>query len=90
MTPDEARAREGLSPIVGGDSAYMQRQMVPIDKIGGLLDAETEAKKEPPPAPELPAEKPEDKAPDEDAKFIDVELAKTLIESLMLKKAKHD
>ena len=41
MTPSEARGREGLGPIAGGDSAYLQRQMVPIDKIGELLEAET-------------------------------------------------
>ena len=40
MTPSEARGREGLGPIAGGDSAYLQRQMVPIDKIGDLLEAE--------------------------------------------------
>jgi HK97 family phage portal protein len=39
MTPSEARAREGLPPIKGGDVAYMQRQMTPIDKIGDLLKA---------------------------------------------------
>jgi HK97 family phage portal protein len=47
MTPSEARGREGLGPIAGGDSAYLQRQMVPIDKIGELLAAEAA----PPPAP---------------------------------------
>lgn len=42
LTPNEARAREGYSEIEGGQSAYLQRQMVPIDKIGKLLDAEAE------------------------------------------------
>ena len=37
MTPTEARGREGLGPIKGGETAYLQRQMVPIDKIGDLL-----------------------------------------------------
>lgn len=30
MTPNEARAEEGLPPIDGGDQLYMQQQMVPI------------------------------------------------------------
>ncbi len=41
FTPNEARRREGMSPIEGGDAVYMQRQMTPIDKLGDLLDAET-------------------------------------------------
>lgn len=40
MTPNEARAREGLGRLAGGDELYMQRQMVPIAKIGELLEAE--------------------------------------------------
>lgn len=49
MTPSEARGREGLGPIDGGDSAYLQRQMVPIDKIADLLAQE--AARAPDPAP---------------------------------------
>jgi HK97 family phage portal protein len=64
MTPSEARVREGLSPIEGGDSAYLQRQMVPIDKIGDLLEAEAEAKKAPPASPEPPKPDGEDKPND--------------------------
>ena len=55
MTPDEARAREGLNKIKGGDSAFLQRQMVPIDKISDLLEKETE-KPEPVVAPPPPEE----------------------------------
>lgn len=40
FTPNEARSREGLGPLAGGNAAYLQRQMVPIDKIGDVLDAE--------------------------------------------------
>lgn len=40
-SPNEARNREGLGPIAGGESAFLQRQMVQIDKIGELLEAET-------------------------------------------------
>lgn len=30
FTPNEARAREGLSPVPNGDECYMQQQMVPL------------------------------------------------------------
>jgi HK97 family phage portal protein len=30
MTPNEAREREGLSPVANGDTPYMQQQMVPL------------------------------------------------------------
>jgi HK97 family phage portal protein len=55
FTPNEARSREGVGPIEGGDTAYLQRQMTPIDKIGDLLDAETAAKAAPPEPPKQPA-----------------------------------
>jgi len=90
FTPTEARAREGLSPIKGGDSAYLQRQMVAIDKIGELLDAEIAAKITPPaPAVDtIPSEDPQapvDAIPVEAGKDIDVELAKALLENYMRK-----
>lgn len=88
MTPDEARAREGLSPIKGGDVAYLQRQMTPIDKIGDLLEAETEAKLAPPPAPVAPApEDPQEPAVEEETvegKGLDVEVAKALLTAYMV------
>lgn len=34
MTPNEARAKEDMNPIVGGDRLYMQAQMTPIDQLG--------------------------------------------------------
>jgi len=37
MTPNEARARESLPPVDGGDSLFLQRQMVPIDKINDII-----------------------------------------------------
>lgn len=33
-TPNEARAKEDLPPLNGGDELYMQQQMVPISRIG--------------------------------------------------------
>jgi len=85
MTPSEARVREGLSPIKGGDAAYLQRQMVPIDKIGELLEAEAKAKKEPKPEP-APAPAPESKSAELD---FDTTVAKELIRGLMYRK-QHD
>jgi HK97 family phage portal protein len=89
MTPDEARAREGLSPIKGGDVAYLQRQMVPVDKIGDLLEAETAAKTQPapaaaPPVQEEPPEEPEDEP--QEAKGLDVGIAKALLTAYMVNK----
>ena len=40
MTPNEARAMESLSGIDGGDSAFLQKQMIPIDEIKELLERE--------------------------------------------------
>jgi len=90
MVPNEARAREGLSPVNGGDVAYLQRQMTPIDKIGDLLDAETKAKLNPPQPMQAPAAKPDpapvpDPVADETGKDIDVEVAKALLANYMRK-----
>lgn len=41
-TPNEGRAREGLPPVKGGDEAFLQRQMVPISKIGEILENEAD------------------------------------------------
>lgn len=35
FTPNEARISEGLNPMPGGDSLFMQTQMMPLDAIGG-------------------------------------------------------
>lgn len=80
MTPDEARAREGLNRIKGGDSAFLQRQMVPIDKIGDLLEQETK-QPEPPIAP-----KEEPLAADESAKA-DPVITRALMVDMMRQKA---
>lgn len=96
MTLDEARAKEGLSPIEGGDTAYLQRQMTPVDKIGDLIEAETkraEAAAKPQPAPAVaPAEPPkkEEPATIEPAKDIDVSVAKALIQQYMIARAQND
>ena len=38
MTPNEARNKEGWSSKEGGDSLMVQQQMIPIDKIGEILN----------------------------------------------------
>lgn len=80
FTPNEARAREGLGPIDGGEAAYLQRQMVPIDKIGDVLDAEIDAKSPNDPEPVIPAapDQPQDNAEAELPKALDVEILKDL------------
>lgn len=82
MTPSEARAREGLGPIKGGDSAFLQRQMVPIDRIAALLDREGERKEQeqaPPPQPE------DDPAPAGDGKLFDGDMVGAMVENMILK-----
>lgn len=60
LTPNEARKSEGLTPIEGGDGAFMQRQNTPIDLLDQLAAAELKNATAPPPpapapAPALPA-----------------------------------
>jgi HK97 family phage portal protein len=50
FTPNEARAREGLGPIDGGNSAFLQRQNTPIDLLSQL--AANELAKPDPAAPD--------------------------------------
>lgn len=64
MLPNEARLREGLVPIEGGDTAYLQRQMVPIDKIGDLVEAEIAKASATPAPPQSAATPPEQDQPD--------------------------
>jgi HK97 family phage portal protein len=87
FTPDEARALEGLSPIEGGGTAYLQRQMTPIDKIGDLLEAEAAAKKAPEPAPVVEPdgdEKPEKSiAPTQEERGVDPDVMSALLSKMM-------
>jgi hypothetical protein len=65
--------------------------MVPIDKIGDLLEAEAEAKKAPPASPEPPKpdgeDKPNDPPAEPEAKAFDGEVASALLFQLIQKKA---
>jgi HK97 family phage portal protein len=87
FTPNEARALEGQSPIDGGDTAYLQRQMVPIDKIGDLLEAEAEAKKAPEPAaaaaPEPDADDTPTDAPTQEERSVDPDVMSALLSKMM-------
>jgi HK97 family phage portal protein len=77
FTPNEARSREGVGPIEGGDTAYLQRQMIPIDKIGELLEAEAAAKNAPPEPPNQQAA-PEPVDTPQPEKDLDTEVVKAM------------
>ena len=51
LTPNDARRREGLSPVKGGDQAFLQKQMVPVNLLSELAAADLKKLKEPPPPP---------------------------------------
>lgn len=80
FTPDEARAREGLSPIKGGDAAFLQRQMVPINLINDLLERENQQAAEPEPMPEA---EPVPTAESEEQKTFDSEVAQLFIKDMI-------
>jgi HK97 family phage portal protein len=40
LTPNEARRVEGLSPVEGGDTCFLQRQMTPVDLLPKLATAD--------------------------------------------------
>jgi HK97 family phage portal protein len=82
FTPNEARNREGLGPIDGGDTAYLQRQMTPVDKISDVLESEISANNTPEPAPQP---KPEPTPAPAD-KEIDVDVTKTLVAHMIHRK----
>lgn len=50
-TPNEARKSEGLNPIEGGDTVFMQQQMVPVE----VLSSRADLKAKPPNQPTPPA-----------------------------------
>jgi phage portal protein BeeE len=63
LSPNEARQGEGLPPVDGGGTVFLQKQMVSIDLLAQLHAAEITRAATPPPAP-LP--EPEDDEPEED------------------------
>jgi HK97 family phage portal protein len=46
-SPNEVRRREGLSPVVGGDGVWLQRQMTNVDLLAQLNAAELQGKVQP-------------------------------------------
>lgn len=85
MVPDEARAREGLGPVAGGDKAYLQQQMVPMDLLTEIHLAKLASLTAPPPAPAPEPEPPTDDDPDADetdddtGADVDPEVARALV-----------
>lgn len=77
MTPNEARAREGLSPVEGGDDIFMQRQNTPVNLLSELAANEIARAVAPPPKPEPP---PPDTVPSEEAKDMDTDVFKALLQ----------
>ena len=65
MTVDEARSKERLGPVEGGDRTFLQRQMTPIDLLTDLAENELR-QPEPAPAPPPAVEEPNE----DDAKAI--------------------
>lgn len=89
MTIDEARAKEGLSPVAGGNQVFLQRQMTSIDLLSQLQEAELAGK-----AKELTEAIPEPVAREEtdtdsNAKEADPEITKSLVVSMMAYKRKQ-
>ena len=85
ITPNEARAKEGLPPIAGGDSAFMQRQMTAIDMLSELNQADLDSKNNPP-QPVAAIEPPKDDIPMEEGKDLDPDIVKSLVEYRMKRK----
>jgi len=73
LSPNEARQREGLSPVDGGDQIFLQRQNTPLDLLSQLALAELEASTAPPPPAPVPGPEQEvgpDPVEEENAKAI--------------------
>lgn len=92
MAPNEARAKEGLPSVEGGDMPFMQAQNTPINLLAELAAASIESKKQPAQAPQPQPQdnpqpqndqKPTDPPPQKD---IDVEVAKAFIENMIHRK----
>jgi HK97 family phage portal protein len=79
MTPNEARRSESLPPVAGGDGAFMQRQMTPVDLLAELAASEI-ASRQPAPAPVEPEDPDDDEDLDEDEVASRIMRAANLIE----------
>ena len=78
MSPNEARATEGLHKVEGGDEPFMQAQNTPMSLLAQIAAAKLtpEPAQEPPPADIAPAAEPE--------KSIDLDVTKALLRSLFM------
>ena len=84
LSPNEARKREGLSPVEGGDQIFLQRQNTPVDLLSQIAAAELDNKLNPP-APIAPAPVLENKpeAPTEQDEETSKDLAYVAIKKAM-------
>jgi HK97 family phage portal protein len=76
MTPNEARAREGLSPVDGGNEIFMQRQNTPVSLLNELAANELKQAEQAPAEEPKPA--PSDAVAPEAAKDFDVDVVKDI------------
>ena len=98
-SPNEARSREGLPPVDGGDSPMVQQQMMPVNVLNEFHEATLAAKQPAGNPPEGTAgDEPSDPADPETtdpteiedpaAKAIDVEISRALVVNLFNAKRK--
>jgi HK97 family phage portal protein len=91
MSPNEARDGEGLPPVAGGNTLFLQQQMVSIDMLAELHAAEIASKNRPaaetPPAPDDEDEEEPDQD-DEEEKRADPLIAKALVVDMRYSKRK--
>jgi hypothetical protein len=87
MAPNEARLGEGLPPVAGGDQVFLQKQMVSVDMLAQMNQAEIAAKNKPPPPGDLPpvipseedeAEEDDEDEEEEEERAADPEITKAL------------
>jgi HK97 family phage portal protein len=76
LKPNEARASESLPPVDGGDTIYMQQQMVAIDQLEDLHK---------PPAPAPASAAPTEPAND-DEEEADADVARALVTNMIARK----
>lgn len=94
-SPDEARAKENLPKVKGGDMVFMQRQMTPVDLLDDIARADLAAKTQPtqPATPALPAgqgneetEPEEEEPPQNTDREADAEVTQALVHALIRSK----
>jgi HK97 family phage portal protein len=61
---NDIREKEDDEPVEGGDQRFVPMNMVPLEKVGEITDAQIKAKETPPPAPVAEPEAEEEEAPE--------------------------